>query len=186
MPFGGLLTLGIIGVGGNIVGSYLNSSATKDAAEKSLAASREGIEYLKGEKKQEREDFAPYAEAGKGALSKLNFGIGIGNPGDYTSNGAPKSLTPPGDPRVSPSSPAGQVIQNASNQTAQMMGPDGSIETVKASDVPHYIQLGAKVVGQSGGPPPQYGSLAAPPPSSNGSGFLTQLGRSAYQKSGMA
>lgn len=102
---------------------------------------------------------------------------------DYTSTGAAKSLTPSGDPRVSPSSPAGQVIANAPNQTAQMMAPDGSVSTVKAGDVPHYIQLGAKVVGQSGGPPPPqynqpsaFGSLAAPP----------SAGGSAYRQEGMA
>lgn len=163
MPFGGLLTVGLISAGGALGGAAINAHAQGDAADKSLAASQAGIDYLKEEKKQERADFAPYAAAGGGALSKLSFGLGIGNQGDYTSNGAPKSLTPPGDPRVSPSSPAGQVIQNAQSGSAQMMAPDGSVSTVQAKDVPHYVQLGAKVVGQSlPGGPSAFGSLAAP------------------------
>lgn len=145
MPFGGLLTLGIISAGGAIAGSAINAHAAGDAADKQAASSQAGIEYLKQEKEKERQAFAPYAEMGTGALSKLGFGLGIGNESDYTKSGMPASITPPGDPRVSPTSPAAKFIDEHRTQPVWMTAPSGERQQVSANLIQHYLDLGAKL-----------------------------------------
>jgi hypothetical protein len=189
MPFGGLLTLGLISAGGAITGAAINAHASGDAADKQAASSQAGIDYLKQEKEKEREAFAPYAEMGGGALSKLGFGLGIGSPTDYDANGmpatppggSPGSLTPVGDPKVSPKSPAGQFIANTKTQPVWMTSPNGERGQVPANLIQHYLELGAQLEpgqGLEGGSVPRAGSLAmigrTPPPGSGPLGIAAE------------
>ena len=68
--------------------------------------------------------------------------------------GSPGSITPLGDPQVSPHSPAAQFIANTRESPTWIIGPDGVRGQVPANQVQHYLDKGATLVpgqGSQGG-----------------------------------
>jgi hypothetical protein len=100
MPFGGLLTVGLISAGtavaGGIMGSraagkaaQTQSDAATTAAQAQLAASREANALTGNMYEQNRADLAPWRNAGAGALRQLNYLLGI--PGVTTHGGSTRA-----------------------------------------------------------------------------------------------
>ncbi len=140
-----------IAAGAGLGGAVIQSNASDKAAQLQADAAKNALDFTKSQAALEQKNFAPYLAAGTGALSKLSYGLGIGDQRDYTPTGGPASITPAGDPRVSPSSPAAQFITNTHDQPVQLRAPDGSVSSVPASQVTHYLQRGATLVSGQGG-----------------------------------
>jgi hypothetical protein len=160
-----------LGVGGQLAGAAIQSSASGHAADLQAQSAKEALDFAKSQAALEQKNFAPYLAAGTGALSKLSYGLGIGDPGDYNANGGPAtppggspgSITPAGDPQVSPKSPAAQFIANTRTQPVWMTSPTGERAQVPANQVQHYLDLKATIdpgQGLDGGSVPRTGSLA--------------------------
>ncbi len=152
----------IVGGATSLIGSKIQADASTDAANIQAQSNKDALDFAKSQAALEQKNFAPYLAAGTGALSKLSYGLGIGNPIDYTATGGPASITPAGDPRVSPSSPAAQFIDSTRTQPVWMTAPTGERQQVPANQVQHYIDRGAKLdpgQGMTGGP-----QTVQPPP----------------------
>lgn len=71
MPFGGLLTAGIIGGSGSIIGGIIGSSASKHAADVQAQAAREALDFQKQVYAQQRTDQQPWLQAGQYSIAQL-------------------------------------------------------------------------------------------------------------------
>lgn len=104
MPFGGLLTIGLLGLGGSIIGSVGASSAAN--AQAGAATNAANLQYQLGQQSlaqqqnqfnTTQQNFAPWLAAGSGALSQLETGLGITPQGAPAAPGAaPIGTGPPG------------------------------------------------------------------------------------------
>ncbi len=76
MPFGGLLTVGLIGAGtgafGSIFGANKQADAAKQAAQLQAQSAANSLDFQKQQFATEQQNLAPWLQAGKGALSTLS------------------------------------------------------------------------------------------------------------------
>jgi hypothetical protein len=103
VPFGGLLTIGLLGLGGSIIGSVGASSAA--SAQAGAATNAANLQYQLGQQSLAQQqsqfnttqgNFAPWLAAGRGALSQLETGLGITPQGAPAAPGAaPTGAGPP-------------------------------------------------------------------------------------------
>ncbi len=91
MPFGGLLTMGLVSAGSSIFGGVMGSSAAKDAAAAQQGAAQQGLDFQKDMFAQQQANQAPYLQAGKTSLASLMGGLenGTFGPGSIPQFQAP-------------------------------------------------------------------------------------------------
>lgn len=80
----------------NIAGTRAANASSDRAAEAQLQASREALAFLKEQWAQDRADFAPYLEAGRGALGRINEGMAGRSAGPLPEHIARGALGPRG------------------------------------------------------------------------------------------
>lgn len=114
----------LIGAGTDLLGGYMGSKASKDAAKQQLAYGEKAMDAMRnaygqelGFYGQQRDVYAPYNQIGQSALGNL---AGLAG------------LPAPAAPRSNPT-------------MIRLRAPDGSVQAVPESDVQHYIQRGAQI-----------------------------------------
>lgn len=78
MPFGGLLTVGLISAGTSIAGGLMGSSASKSAAAQQAKSAQDALDFQKQVFNQQQTNQQPFLDSGKTSLSKLMEGISNG------------------------------------------------------------------------------------------------------------
>jgi hypothetical protein len=83
MPFGGLLTVGIMGLGGSLFSGLEGSSAASTAAQEQEKMAQEALDFQKQMWGQEQANMAPYLQMGSSSIGALmqalsggKFGVG--------------------------------------------------------------------------------------------------------------
>jgi hypothetical protein len=138
MPFGGLLTLGIIGAGTGIFGSVMGANAAGNAADTQAAAaqhaadlqykaSQEALGFQKQVWGTQQQQLAPWVQTGQGALGMLAQGVGMSAPaGTAPAAGGAPATSPPagaGPPATPPAGyPAGQPWPPTGSATGAATG----------------------------------------------------------------
>lgn len=96
MPFGGLLTLGIISGGTSLVNGILGKNAANKASQQQVDAGTQALDFQKGVYGDEKQNFAdykgaqqPYQELGSTSVAQLMKGITDGTFGHTASFAAP-------------------------------------------------------------------------------------------------
>lgn len=78
----GLITAAVVVAAGSAVAANQQKQAAKGAANQASAANQSNIDASNAQYYQTREDYAPYRQAGRGALNLLNRAAGIATPAD--------------------------------------------------------------------------------------------------------
>lgn len=91
MPFGGLLTVGLIGAGGSIFSGIMGSSAAKTAAQQQADSAQQALDFQKQIWQTEQQNQAPFLQAGQTSIGMLMQGLqnGTFGPGSNPSFSAP-------------------------------------------------------------------------------------------------
>lgn len=168
MPFGGLLTVGLItagiGAGTSLYENSKAAGAAQDATDKSLALQKQMYDTT-------RADLSPYSQTGVAALGNLRQLTGLPaniapTPSNPPPGGIPVSSTPggapgqmqvgtPQNPGPSLRTPQGGLPPMQGQSPAQMQtssgyvtmrSPTGETQQVDAAHVPFYQQKGATVI----------------------------------------
>lgn len=119
MPIGWVAAAGVVG---SIATGVLSSNASEHAADQQANASANAQAISQQQYNDTVARNAPFTQAGYGALSALDWGLGIG---PQTSSGAPVQYTPSGTPGTDPSSGyhigrGGSISQLVSNGSPAM------------------------------------------------------------------
>ncbi len=135
-PTASLISTGI-GAAGNIWATSKAAGAEADAArlsaeyyDKALAAEKEDRDYKRNQYNDYLSRLDPYAQTGYAANDRISRFLG---------------QTPTARPVGSSQTPAAAAA-SAGARLVKMQGPDGSIRDIREQDVPHFQQLGAKVI----------------------------------------
>lgn len=94
MPFGGLLTAGILGFGGSLFSGIMGSNAAKSASGQQVAAENQALDFQKQIWAQEQQNLAPWLSAGSTSIADLIAALKSGKFG-AGSNGAIPTFTAP-------------------------------------------------------------------------------------------
>lgn len=78
MPFGGLLTVGLISAGTSIAGGIMGSSAASKAAKQQAQSAQNALDFQKEVFGQQQQNQQPFLDQGKVSLAKLMEGISNG------------------------------------------------------------------------------------------------------------
>lgn len=91
MPFGGLLTAGLIGAGGSIVSSIFGSNAAKKASDAQIKQEQAALDFQKGVYGDQKANQAPFVQAGQTSIGALmrGFSDGTFGPGSIPNFKAP-------------------------------------------------------------------------------------------------
>lgn len=91
MPFGGLLTLGIIGVAGAVGGSLIGANATQTAAQQQTTQEQQALQFQQQEFATEQANQQPFVAAGQSSVGQLMSGLSNGTfgPGSIAPFAAP-------------------------------------------------------------------------------------------------
>lgn len=75
MPFGGLLTAGLIGAGGSIFSGLFGASAAKKAAQQQVAQQEKALAFQQQEYADQKANQAPFLQAGQYSIGQLMSGL---------------------------------------------------------------------------------------------------------------
>jgi hypothetical protein len=161
MPFGGLLTVGLIGGGASIAGSLIGANASKKAAEQQVAAANQAKADLAPIHQQNVARMDPYASIGGPALGSLRELMGFPAatpPTGYGANGQPlgpingqQGPMNMSDPRVQHLAKGGSLVDmNTSGSTS-------SLNTAVPRTASSYGSLASLGTGVGGGSMPTGG-----------------------------
>lgn len=91
MPFGGLLTLGILGVTGAVGGSLIGANASETAAQQQTTQEQKALDFQEQEFGTEQANQAPFVSAGQSSVGQLMTGLqnGTFGPGSIAPFTAP-------------------------------------------------------------------------------------------------
>lgn len=78
MPFGGLLTLGILGVAGAVGGAAISANATGNAVDEQTAQQNKALEFQQQEYSDQKANQAPFVSAGQSSVGQLMAGLSNG------------------------------------------------------------------------------------------------------------
>lgn len=78
MPFGGLLTVGLIGGAGSLLGGLFGSNASENAAKEQTQQEQQGLDFQKQIWQQEQQNLAPFLSAGTSSIGQLMTLLGNG------------------------------------------------------------------------------------------------------------
>ncbi len=92
MPFGGLLTVGLISAGTSIYAAHKQASSAKDAAAQQTASGDKALALQSGIYNQTRNDLAPYRGAGTAALGSEMSLLGLNPAMMGTLGGGPSAV----------------------------------------------------------------------------------------------
>ncbi len=132
-------TPALLSSGAATIGAGIAGDASKKAAQTQVDATNKALALQQ-----------PYMTAGSNAVNRLDSLMG-GSGALSAMGSGPQAAQPmsamamPANP-TAPPTPWGQTGHN-SGRMISMRAPDGSVKAVKASDVPHFQQLGASVIG---------------------------------------
>lgn len=163
MPFGGLLTVGLISAGTKLAGGAIASKGAKKASQQQQDAAKRAEQFARERYQESANIVAPYREAGEGALRTLS-----GLLGQYRQPSMPPSAMPwmRSNPTMPPAGVrtmganggytmanmlGGQAPQGGGG-TVMMQSPDGEQRAVPASMVRAYLNRGAKIAQQRPAP----------------------------------
>lgn len=93
MPFGGLLTVGLIGAGSSIFSGLMGSHAAGKAADQQVAAQRDALDFQKQIWGQQQQNLAPWMSAGNTSIAALMKAMGDGT---FGAGSLPKAPAAPG------------------------------------------------------------------------------------------
>jgi hypothetical protein len=93
MPFGGLLTVGLIGAGTSLFGGFMGSSASKKAANQQVDAENKALDFQKQMWGQQQENQAPYLQAGQTSIGNIMADL---QSGKFGAGSLPAVPTAPG------------------------------------------------------------------------------------------
>jgi len=147
---------GVIGLGTNVLGGILNQRAIGKATDQEVAAANRALDLQRDIFDTSQRNLNPYMQTGAGASGRLNYLMGgTGNFNDMThpttAGGAAPSITAGAQP-LPPNSGGwtsmmpGSPIVPAQSTMVNMQAPDGSVKAVPSGEVPHWTQLGARMV----------------------------------------
>jgi hypothetical protein len=71
MPFGGLLTAGLIGAGGSIISSIFGSNAATKASQAQVAEEEKALQFQQQEYSDQKANQAPFIQGGQSSLATL-------------------------------------------------------------------------------------------------------------------
>lgn len=157
MPFGGLLTVGLISAAGAGVSAGIQANAAGSAADQQKAASADALAFQKQQWQQTQANEAPFLQAGQGAVKRLSQWM---------------------DPTAT-NMPPGSASVQATGRTptpSYVMGtnPSGGVNVPRGT--PQSVVPGASTVPTGGmSTQTQPGGVQAPDPMNQ-----PQQGRSAY------
>jgi hypothetical protein len=91
MPFGGLLTLGVIGAGGSIIGAGIGANAASTAANEQAQAAANALAFQERVWESQQQNSAPFIQAGQYGVGQLMQGLqnGTFGPGSIPQFTAP-------------------------------------------------------------------------------------------------
>lgn len=159
MPFGGLLTLGLISGGTALVSGALGAHAASSAADKQTASADKALALQSQIYGNTRADLSPFVSLGTGALSNLRKLGGV--PNVQSGSMTPAPMAPVVTNRVQGSAPTigtavprnaatlstfGQAPSGTASGYVTMRAPDGSTNQVPANQVQHWTSRGAQVI----------------------------------------
>lgn len=141
---------------GSLVGAGLQSDAVSSAAKAQQDAANKALTLQQTMYNTTRSDLSPYASIGNGALMNLRQLAGIPAAASAPASGVPQSIgsfakTPPaGAPIVGTAVPRGTVSPNGTDSGyVTLRAPNGSTKAVPMNEVPHWVSLGAQIMGGS-------------------------------------
>lgn len=91
MPFGGLLTVGLIGGGTSLLGGLFGSNAAKKASEQQVQQEQQALDFQKQIWAQQQQNLAPYLSAGQTSIQKL---MGLLDNGTFGPGSTPAFTAP--------------------------------------------------------------------------------------------
>lgn len=136
----------LIGGAFGLAGAALQAHSASDAAKANAQIQQEALDFEKAQLAQKQAALQPYVDTGNQSRGQLSYLLGIGpnnGPNPISTNTPPPTAAPP-----APTS-TGQIGGIASGflpSVVQMKDPNGMIESVPASQVNHYLSLGATLV----------------------------------------
>lgn len=126
MPFGGLLTLGIIGAGTGLAGAAIGANAAGNAADVQAGAAtnaanlqyssaQQALDFAKQQWNTQQANFAPWLQEGQGAILQLSNLLGI----------SPPTVRSAGTPAAPGPTPQETALQNRINalQSRDILSP---------------------------------------------------------------
>lgn len=101
MPFGGLLTAGIIGAGGSIISSIFGSKAAKKASQQQVDQQNKALDFQKQVYGENKANQQPFVQAGQQSIQSLMDGLssgkfGFGSLPDFKAPTAEEARATPG------------------------------------------------------------------------------------------
>jgi hypothetical protein len=94
MPFGGLLTAGLIGAGGSIISSIFGSNAATKASQAQVAEENQALAFQEQEYAQQQANQAPFLQAGQYSIGQLQADLAAGTFGPGSQGAAPQFSAP--------------------------------------------------------------------------------------------
>lgn len=94
MPFGGLLTAGLIGGGASLFGGIFGASQASKAAQQQVAEQQQALQFQEGVYSDTQANQAPFVQAGQSSIQQLMAAIGAGKYGPGSTGAAPTFTTP--------------------------------------------------------------------------------------------
>src|SRR5579862_3058487 len=79
MPFGGLLTVGLLGAGSSLFSGILGSNAAQDAAGQQVSAENHALNFQNQIWNQEQANIAPWLSSGQTSIAALMKALGNGS-----------------------------------------------------------------------------------------------------------
>jgi len=119
------IAIAAIGAGASIYAAHKQAGGNKDAAKISAASDDKALAQAKDIYNTQRQDEAPYRQAGSGALNNLNYGLGLPQLAPQT--GAPNTPGGPQMPMVRIKAPNGNIYSVPGTQAAEARANGGQL-----------------------------------------------------------
>jgi hypothetical protein len=146
-----LIAAAIIMGATSTAGAVIASKAAGKASKVQKEAEDQALALQQTQYQDAQARYAPYTQMGEQALPTLRSLAGNVQAPLYGTNlkdlsiyGAPPPMAS-GGPRMPPAGPGGPMPTGGG--MVQLKAPNGTVKAVAADLVPHYLQLGATVVG---------------------------------------
>lgn len=136
-------------IAGNLIGAKIGANAAEHGADLQNQYLNRALDLQQKIFDTEQGNLAPYRAYGSSALGELGYRLGL--PGATSPTRMPPPLQPPQTASSQAPIIASKIgLPNGSTGQVTLRAPDGSIAQVLSTDVPHYLSLGATLVGVNG------------------------------------
>jgi len=123
MPFGGLLTVGLIGAGGSLLGGLFGKSAANKASQQQSDSAQRALDFQRQIFAAQQGNMAPYQQAGTTSLAMLMDALKSGKFGVGSTGDIPKFTAPT----------LAEVQQTPGYQFTQQQGNKGILQAAAAA-----------------------------------------------------